>query len=175
MHKSKMYLGFSSYFCPFSECLLFLSREKVKTTSSFTCSLLPLCYGVSLYRIQVTIWCGFKADRHSLANKKMRFTLIPEMRYRTATAKRPLLPGRQNRVRSVCDQRKKITCTETIKTEKKKLFWLLFTFFWLWHTTWRSAGEEVKVRHSVHLNIVKVHFMIRSPVNLSGNNHTQLS
>lgn len=123
-----------------------------------------------LYRVQETGGWGFRADRHCLANKKTGFTLIPEVRYWAATAKlRPLklLPETQSTHVQCKTTRGEASTLEEYKNTVKQAH-LPFTFFWLWDTTGRSASEEVKVCHSVHLNIIKVHFVIRSSINLRG-------
>lgn len=43
---------------------------------------------------------------------------------------------------------------------------LLIIFLWLKDTTGWSPSEEVKVCHSVHLNIIKVYFVIRLSIYL---------
>lgn len=69
----------------------------------------------SLYRIQEVSWWGFGADRYRFANKKTRFTLVPEVRHRAATTelcRLKLLPGI-----SKCE----ITREETFKLEEYKI------------------------------------------------------
>ena len=58
--------------------------------------------------------------------------------------------------------------TNTNNNARQKQLQLPFTVFTMGDTTGRSANEEVKVCHSVHFNIIKVHFVIRSPINLKG-------
>lgn len=43
---------------------------------------------------------------------------------------------------------------------------LPFAFLWFWNATGWSANEEVEVHHSVHLNVIKVDFVIRPSINL---------
>lgn len=128
--------------------------ELYRTTSMLRCS---------LYRIQQATWRGFRADGHRLTNKKTRFTLIPEVRHRAATAELcPLkrLPETQNKHVQYRTTRGHRQNTKTESKAKSVTFHFLLAVRYRWTVCQRrsqSGSQCPSQRHKSTLCDQAVH------------------